>query len=177
MSVPSFFCSTQRPNHQHTAPYTASHIAKSMPTSRAKITLKDEELVKMLQTHQGALLQIQSVEKDQQTSLEAKLKDLLLEMCKKTARMSHKVLASALKKAKLMKIDVEATSLKLIHAWANVLEKEDWTGPRLRKHSLKHMPLHQAPGQEGVLCDHRLEGQINELRSTPFQEQCVLSQN
>ena len=95
----------------------------NMPTSRAKITLKDEELVKMLQKHQGALQQIQFVGKDQQGSLETKLAGLLLEMCQKTARMSHKVLAVAFKKAKLMKIDVEATCLKLIHAWTTVLEK------------------------------------------------------
>ena len=68
-------------------------------------------------------MQIQSVGKDQQPSLEAQLGELLLEMCKKTARMSHKVLADAFQKAKLVKIDVEATSLKLIHAWTTVLEK------------------------------------------------------
>ena len=95
----------------------------NMPTSRAKITLKDEELVKMLQKHQLALQEIQYVGKDQQGILETKLGGLLLEMCQKTARMSHKVLAAAFQKAKLMKIDVEATCLKLIHAWATVLEK------------------------------------------------------
>ena len=109
----------QTSNTQHP---TQPHTLK-MPTSRAKITLKDEELVKMLQKHHLALQEIQNVGKDQQGSLETKLSGLLLEMGQKTGRMSHKVLAAAFKKAKLMKIDVEATCLKLIHAWTNVLEK------------------------------------------------------